>query len=280
MQEYKMKAVTTKYWRPGENYLKEIEKGIHGKIEDGDLLIISEKAISTASNNITDESKIKASLNAKLIAAVWMRIVWGYFLGVLCHFNARLLQRLREYPFEEGSRHKQAALVHASLFRALMFGSEGGIDGSNLAYSYVSLPLEKADHVAEEIRKYVHQRLRKRICVMIADTDKTYSFRSFHLTPRPTSVRGVHSFGGFTTYVIGRALALNRRATPVAIAGCKFSVEEVLQIAEAANRLRGFGAGRTVWDMAAKFHTSLGGVSWEMLDTVRHKPIVIIKRKR
>ena len=57
-------------------------------------------------------------------------------------FWARLLVRLRNYPLESGSRHKQLALEQAGVLQALMFGSEGGIDGSNLPYAYVSLPLK------------------------------------------------------------------------------------------------------------------------------------------
>jgi F420-0:gamma-glutamyl ligase-like protein len=280
MAKYRMRAVTTKYWKPRENYLKKIEESVEGKIDDGDLLVISEKAVSTALSNVVDESKVRPSLSARLIAGFWMRVVWGYFLGTLCHFRSQLLQRLRTYPFEMGSPHKQVALQHAGLLQALMFGSEGGIDGSNLAYSYVSLPLSNADKIAERIREQVLLRLQKKVCVMIVDTDKTYSFRNFHFTPRPKPIKGIHSSCGFFAYVMGRTLKLKKRATPVATVGCKISVEEALEIAEAANRLRGSGAGRTVWDMAARFHVDLVDVTWEMLDTVKHKPIVIVKRKR
>ncbi|MCK4434088.1 hypothetical protein KAU92_01260 [Candidatus Bathyarchaeota archaeon] len=62
------------------------------------------------------------------------------------------------------------------------------------------------------------------------------------------------------------------------MAGCKISVEEALKIALIANRVRGFGAGKTVWDMAEKFKVGLTGVSWKMLETVKHKPIVIIRK--
>jgi len=280
MTKYRMLAVITKYWKPGENYLKKIEESVEGKIGDGDLLVISEKAVSTASNNIVDESKVRPSLSAKIIAGCWMRIAWGYFLGILCHFRSQLLQRLRTYPFAMGSPHKQVALQYAGLLQALMFGSEGGIDGSNLAYSYVSLPLNNADKIAERIREQVWLKFRKKICVIIVDTDKTYSFRNFHFTPRPKPIKGINSYCGFFAYVFGRTLKLKKRATPVAVAGCKISVEEALQIAEAANRMRGFGAGRTVWDMAARFNVNLADVTWEMLDTVKHKPIIIVKRKR
>jgi F420-0:gamma-glutamyl ligase-like protein len=280
MVKYKALAVTTKYWRPEENYLEEIIAGVRGKISNGDFVVVSEKAISTALKNIVNENKVKPSLCAELIAHYWTQIVWGYLLGPLCHFRERLLQYLREYPVEMGSRHKQVALQQAGLLQTLMFGSEGGIDGSNLAYAYVSLPLSNADKIAEKIRDQIRLRLGKKVVVMIVDTDKTYSFKNFHFTPRPKPMKNIHSFGGFITYVIARMFKLKKRPTPIAVTGGRISIEEALKIANIANRVRGFGAGKTVWDMAEKFKVGLTGVSWEMLETVKHKPIVIIRKSR
>jgi len=280
MVKYKALAVTTKYWRPRENYLKEIINGVKGKVSDGDFVVISEKAISTATSNIVNENMIKQSLSAKLIANYWMHIVWGYLLGPLCHFRERLLQYLREYPVEMGSRHKQVALQQAGLLQTLMFGSEAGIDGSNLAYAYVSLPLSNADEIAEKIRKQIQLTLGKKVVVMIVDTDKTYSFKNFHFTPRPKPMKNIHSFGGFITYVIARMFKLKKRPTPIAVTGRKINIEEALKISNIANRVRGFGAGKTVWDMAEKFKVGLTDVSWEMLETVKHKPIVIVRKSR
>lgn len=280
MTKYKALAVTTGYWRPRENYTEKIVEGVRGKIRDGDFIAISEKAIATATGNIVDESVVKASLNARLIARYWMRAAWGHLLSRLCHFQGKPLQRLREYPLETGSRHKQVALQYAGLLQALMFGSEGGIDGSNLAYSYVSLPLKDARVAAEELRRQIRLRLRKKVFVLIVDTDKTYSLRNFHFTPRPNPIEGIHSFGGFIAYVTGRMLRLRKRATPVAVSGRSMPVEEALEVAEIANRARGYGAGKTVWAMAEKFNVDVDDVSWEMLETVRHKPIVIVRGKR
>lgn len=280
MTKYKALAVSTGYWKPGENYTERIVEGIRGKILDGDFLVVSEKAISTAIGNIVDESVVKTNLNARLIVRYWMRVAWGHLLGRLCHFRGKLLQKLREYPLEAGSRHKQVALQHFGLVQALMFGSEGGIDGSNLAYSYVSLPLKDAYVPAEEIRRKIWLRLRKKVFVLIVDTDKTYSFWNFHFTPRPRPVKGIHPFGGFIAYIIGRMLRLRKRSTPIAVSGYSMSAEEALEVAEVANRARGYGAGRTVWEMAEKFNVDADGVSWEMLETVRHKPIVIVRGKR
>ncbi|MBS7646861.1 MAG: coenzyme F420-0:L-glutamate ligase [Candidatus Bathyarchaeia archaeon] len=273
---FKTYAIKTKYWRPGENYLQEIIKSVAGKISDSDFLVISEKAISIANGNIVDEGKVQPSLNAKLIAKLWMPIIWGYVLGLICHLRPKLIQQLRKYPQDAGSRHKQVALQYAGLLQALMFGSEGGIDGTNLPYSYVCLPLKNAQEIAEKIHRKIFETLGKRVCVIIVDTDKTYSFRNFHFTPRPNSIKGIHPCGGFITYVVGRMLKLRRRATPLAVAGCKISAENALTIAELANRARGFGAGRTVWEMAERFKVGVAEVSWEMLETIKHKPIVIV----
>ncbi len=279
MTKYKALAVVTKFWRPRENYIEEIVNGVSGKVVDGDFVVISEKAISTALGNIVDEDMVKPSLSARVIANWWMSTVWGYFLGPLCHLRVSLLRHLREYPLDMGSRHKQVVLRHVGLLQALMFGSEGGIDGTNLAYSYVSLPLNDAEEVAQKMHKQIWLKLRKKVFIIIADTDKTYSFRNFHFTPRPKPIKGIHSFGGLIAYVIGRMLKLKKRATPIALAGCEMPAEKALEIAEVANRLRGFGAGRTVWDMAENFRVELNGVSWEMLERVKHKPIVIVRSK-
>jgi len=280
MTKYAVTAITTEYWRPGENYLQKIIAHTKSELANGDIIVISEKALAVATNNIIDENTVKASLNAKLIARFWMRLIWAQLLGRLCHFPAKLLENLQEYPLEMGANHKQTALNHTNPLQALMFGSEGGIDGSNLPYSLVSLPLENADKLATEIRDFVKLVLQKETCVMITDTDKTYSFHGFHWTPRPTFVRGIHSVGGFLAYVVGRMLRFKRRSTPAAIAGCRFDVENALRISEVANMARGHGAGRNIWEMAENFGVSLSGVTWEMLERVKHKPIVIVRAKR
>jgi len=275
---YKSFALKTDYWRPGADYVHKIITAVKDKIKDGDFVTISEKAISTASGNIIDESAAHPYLLARLIANYWMRNTWGYFLGTICHLRRKTIQRLRAYPIKEGSAHKQVALERAGFWQALMYGSEGGIDGSNLPYAYVSLPLKNAEQIAKKIRDQIKKEFDKNVNVVISDTDKTYSFRNFHFTPRPKPIKGIHSCNGVISYLIGRFLKLKRRATPIASVDSKISVEEALKIAEKANRARGFGAGRNVWDMAEAFNVSLIDVTWDMLDRVEHKPIVIVRR--
>jgi len=280
VDKYEAVAVKTRYWRPGEDYLKNIVEAIENKVEDKDFVTISEKAISTALGTLVDERAVQPSRFARFLVKYWMRFVWPYVLGPLCHLRKRTIKRLRAYPLEEGSAHKQVALEHGGFLQALMQGSEGAIDGSNLPYSYVSLPLKNAQQIAQKIQKQIKSGLGKKVIVVVVDTDKTYSLKGFHFTPRPNPIKGIHSFGGFLAYVAGRFLKLEKRATPLAVAGSRIATEEAIEIAKVANRSRGSGAGRTVWDMAKTFRVKLTGVTWEMLDDIKHQPIVIIRQKR
>lgn len=278
MTRYYALAITTRYWNPNTDYVEKIVNVVQSKVEDGDFVVVSEKAISTAIGNMVDESVIKSSCVARVLARFWMRFFWGYPLGMLCGFGQRLLVRLRNYPLESGGRHKQVALHYAGFWQALMFGSEGGIDGSNLAYSYVSLPLNNADALAKKIHEQILHQIQKKVCLIIADTDKTYKFRNFFFTPRPNPLPGIHSFGGFFTYTMGRMLGLKRSSTPLSVAGCNLGAYEALKITNIADKARGPGSGATVWDMAARFHTEIDEVTWEMLSTIDHRPIVIVRR--
>ena len=176
----------TPYWKPGDDFLRQITEHAGDRIDDGDFLTVSEKALSTVLGNIVDESTVKPGWFARFISKYWMRIFWGCFLGSLCHLRRKTIGYLRFYPVEVGSAHKQVALTHAGFLQALMLGSEGGIDGSNLPYSYVSLPLKHASTLAQKIHDRISSELGKDVVVMIVDTDKTYSFHGFHFTPRPS----------------------------------------------------------------------------------------------
>ena len=276
---YKAVAVESRYWKPGDDYITQLIKAIENIVENKDFVTVSGKAVSTSLGNLVDEKNVEPSRLARFIAKYWMRIVWPYILGPLCHLRQKTIKFLRSYPTEEGSLHKQLALEQSGFLQALMHGSEGAIDGSNLPYSYVSLPLENAQKIAQELRERIRSELGKRVTVAIVDTDKTYSLKGFHFTPRPKPLKGIHSFGGFLAYVAGRSLKLKKRATPLAVAGSRITTEEALEIAKIANRTRGTGAGRTVWDMAKTFNVNLTGVTWKMLDSVKHRPIVIIRPK-
>ena len=273
----KVEAVVTKYWMPNDNYLEIIVDALRGRIDDGDIIAISEKAVSTAEKNMVDESGVKPGSLAKFLARYWMRIIWGYILGLICRLKAENIQRIRNYPVIEGSIHKQVVLRHAGILQALLWGSEGGIDASNMPYSYVSLPLRDPEKIAERIHQYIVNKLNKSVTVMIVDTDKTYSLGGFHFTPRPNPIKGIHSFGGIIAYIFGRSLKMKRRSTPLAIVGSEIEVDQALEFAEIAHRVRGSGAGLTVWDMSEIFGVPITQVTWSMLKGIKHKPIVIFR---
>ena len=277
---YKVAVIECHYWKPRDDFIHEIIEGIKDKVADGDYVTVSEKAVSTALGNLIDEKNIKPSMLARFIAKYWMPIAWPYILGPICHLRQKTINYLRSYPAKEGSCHNQLALEQSGFLQALMHGSEGGIDGSNIAFSYVSLPLENAQEIAQKIREQIRVELGKNVFIVVVDTDKTYSMKGFHFTPRPKPIKGIHSCGGFLAYVLGRALNLKKRATPLAVAGPQISAEQAIELAKIANRTRGSGAGRTVWDTAKTFDVTLTNVTWKMLDSVKHRPIVIIRPKR
>jgi F420-0:gamma-glutamyl ligase-like protein len=279
-KDYQSIAIVTSYWRPGEDYHQRIIDALKGKVRNGDTVTISEKAISTATGNIIDEKQLTAGRFSRLLAGLWMHFVWGYMLGALCHLRPKTIKRFRTYPKAEGDKHKQLALTRSGLLQALMHGSEGAIDGSNLPYSFVSLPLQEAHNIADQIRTRIRTDLQAEVSVMIVDTDKSYTYRNFHFTPRPKPIRGIQSHGGALAYLVGRALRLRKRSTPVALSGSEIVTETALQIAECANKARGHGAGRDVWDMAERFDAALTEVTWDMLDRIEHRPIVIIRPQR
>jgi F420-0:gamma-glutamyl ligase-like protein len=270
------KPIRTRYWRPGDDFLK-IIRSVSDFCENGDIVVISEKALSVAMGRVVNESSVRPGLMAKVLVRIWMRLMWGYFLGSLCHLNKKTLRRLRRYPIPQGESHKEIALHYAGFGQSLLYYSEGGIDVTNLPYALAALPLSGADEVGAMVLQEVKEGCGEDASVMITDTDKTYSRRGIHITPRPRAIRGIRSLGLFAM-IVGRAFRWTARATPLALCGRPLSLETALAIADAADRARGFGAGRTVWDMAKRFHVGLADVTWEMLERVEHYPIVIVRK--
>ncbi len=275
----KYKAVKSTYWCPGDDYVTRILFSLKKIIRDGDIIVISEKAVSTAKGNIISEAGVKPSILANIISRFWMRVFWGYILGYLCRFRKETLKRLKNYPIEKGSCHKQIVLDYAGFFQALHYGSEGGIDISNLPYAYACLPLKNPSEEAYHILNRVIRETGKRVIIIIADTDSTFSFRSLHITSRPHPIDGIKSFQNPLPFLFGRILKLKQRATPLAVAGHKISVEDALRFSEIAHHARGSGAGRTVWDGAKKFGVGLSEINWEMLKKINHYPIVLIRKE-
>ena len=273
----RIKPIRTSYWRPGTDYGREIVEAAKPYLRDGDILAVSEKAVSTAQGNLVDESHIQPGLVARFLAGAWTRGFWGGPLSRLTKLKDKTRENLRDYPAAEGAAHKQTAIWYAGLAQSLRHYSEGGIDASNLPYSYVCLPLRRPTETATEIVKRVKEETGKDVTVILVDGDTTYTWRNIHMAPRRVATRGLVDLGGFLSFVIGRSLDLRARQTPVAVAGSRLNPDRALWFASLYHRHSGRGAGRTVWGMAESMGTGFTGVTWEMMDMVHHHPVAIIR---
>ncbi|MEM2965229.1 MAG: coenzyme F420-0:L-glutamate ligase [Candidatus Bathyarchaeia archaeon] len=268
-------SLKSAYWRPGTAYQRLVLDMIKDHVKDGDIVVISEKAIATALGNLADESKLKPGKLAYLLARLWIRFAWGYLLGAVSRMSLKNIQRLRYYPLEEGARHKQLCLRTVGLLHALKHWSEGGIDASNLPGSMVMIPLAEGNVVAKKLKEEIRRALRKRVMVMIVDSDKTFTFRNVHFASRRTDVKGIINIGPLA-FILGRALKLRARSTPIAVSE-KISVNLALNVAAVANKARGSGMGRTVWDASARFNVPVTQLTWEMLESNEHRPVTLVR---
>lgn len=275
----RIKPIRTSYWRPGTDYSLEIVEAVRPYLRDCDILAVSEKAVSTAQGNLVDESRVTPGVVAQFLAGAWTRRLWGGPLGRLTKLRDKTIENLRGYPEAEGAAHKQTTIWYAGLAQSLRHYSEGGIDASNLPYSYVCLPLRRPTQTAEMIVQRVKEETGKDVTVMIIDGDTTYTWRNLHMTPRRVATMGLLHPGGFLSFVMGRALGLRARQTPVAVAGGRLNPDRALWLASLYHRRCGRGAGRTVWGMAESMGTGLADVTWEMMETVSHHPVAIIRVK-
>jgi len=275
----KIKTLTLrcKYWKPGTDIYNVITERVKNHIKQRDILAVSEKAISTASGNIIDEAQIKPGTVARFLSKTWTRRVWGGPLGKILGLKDQTLLNLKSYPVEEGAAHKQLTLQYTGLLQSLRHYSEGGIDASNLPYAFVSLPLRKPGETASRIKDEILRQTGVETTVMIVDGDTSYSWRNLHLAPRDVDTPKLIHFGGVLTFIAGRLFQLKARQTPIAVSGEKLNPDQALWFAHLFHRLCGGGAGRTAWSMSKNMNTSLTGVTWEMLESVEHYPVTIIR---
>jgi len=143
---------------------------------------------------------------------------------------------------------------------------------------YVSLPLSNGRQVAYQLKREIEERLRKRTEVMVVDGDTTYSLRNLHLAPRRVETAGLTHFGGFLTFVIGRMAGLKARPTPIAFSDNSINPDWALTLAAIAHRASAKGAGRTVWGMSQRYQVGLTEVTWAMIRSAVHTPIIILRQ--
>ncbi|MEM0232479.1 MAG: coenzyme F420-0:L-glutamate ligase [Candidatus Nezhaarchaeales archaeon] len=269
-------------WRPGTNFKKKIVELVRNVVLDGDYVVISEKALSAALGLLYDESSIKSDFYSRLMTYLTTNVLWGLLLSRVCKLSNETILLLRRYPLLEGSRHKKLAMKVGGPLQALKPTSEAGIDATNLPGHLVSLPLSEPFKIANDIRSYLFQELRLNVRVVIVDSDKCYKFKPIPrliLASRETGLPSSINLG-FLSFLIARSLNnfFSPYATPLGFSPTTISINELLIVSELADRARGFGIGRTVYEVEKKLRIKAGEVTWDLLDSFPHYPVVVVRR--
>lgn len=269
-------------WKPGTDFKRKIAELVKGVISSGDYVIVSEKALSTALGLLYDESLIKSDLYSKTMTYLITNVLWGALLSRICKLSSETVLLLRKYPVPEGSRHKKLALRVGGLLQALKPTSEAGIDATNLPKHLVSLPLREPFKIAHEIRSYLAQELKIDVRVAIVDSDKCYRSKlvpRLILASRKTGLPSSINLG-FLSFLVARAFNsfFSPYASPLGFSPTTMDVDELLVVSELADRARGFGVGRTVYEVEKKLGVKTSEITWSLLDSFPHYPVVVVKR--
>ena len=274
IDNYYVIPIETGYIKPNES-LDVIIEPAKEIMEDGDYLVIAETPIAISQGRLVDESEYTPGLRAKLLAGIWSKYLWGYFLGPALRIKKRTRKNLRRLP-RETRAHKEVVLQLYGLKHALKPASEAGIDLSNAPGTSVSLLPENPGKVAKEIKNEIN----KEITVLIIDTDATYMRNGKYFTGLPIAIEGIKANRGVFGYVKGQ-LCENMGSTPL---GCsrKISVEEGLKIANIAEDYQKSleTAMSTIHSVKSVLGTDEGNVTIEALDSITHTPAVIIREKK
>lgn len=128
------------------------EKGI--KLEDGDIIIVTEKIVSKAEGRVIELNKIKASKKAQELAEKTGK-------------DPRLVElMLRE--FKEVIKIGENFIIGETKHGFIC--ANAGIDQSNIEEGKVKLLPENPDKSAERIRKFLEKKFNVRIGLIISDS--------------------------------------------------------------------------------------------------------------
>ena len=273
--EYTAIPVKTSYIKPNEPY-DVIIKHAADLLEDGDFLVISETPISVSQGRLIDESEFQPSILSFLLADVWSKYIWGYFLGPIFRIKRRTIQNLRKLP-PEARAHKRVILEYYGLKHALKPASEAGVDLSNVPGTMVSLLPEDPQDVSIEIAERIRRELNMDVTVMIIDTDASYQILGKIFTSLPIALDGIRSDLGIFGYLLGR-FANKQGPTPLGVSRPQ-KLTKALKIAKIAENYHKTNEKdlETIYDMKNIFKGDITGVTVEMLDSVEHTPAVIVR---
>lgn len=274
-----------KYWFPGCNFVREIVSRYRRFLDDGSIIVITEKAVSVALGNIYDESVIKLDFTSKYFTKIVNSYLWGRILYKSFRRGDDFLELVVRVPLEYLAIHKKLSLKYGGPLHFIKPYSEGGIDTTNLPYYYVSLPLRNADKVVQEISEDLTKLVGKDIYVLLIDSDRTFKpkhISSIAISTRPSYVKGVIDLGGLG-YILGRLLTkrFTEYPTPVAYEGYWFGLPRILKIARMVEKSIGYGLGKSAIEMLKNLgKSSFNDVRWVDMNKVKHYPVVVVRVER
>lgn len=268
--------VKTDYILPGEGYDKLINNIIQ-YCENNDYVVISETPISTAENNLIDESQYEPGIISYILTEIWSKYLWGYVLCPLLKYKKRTINNLRQMP-KEARYHKQFILKKYGLKHALQPTAEAGVDLSNVPGQYVSLLPVNPQKSVEIIQKEIKKKTSKNVHVIIIDTDATYEFHGKKFTTIPLSIEGIKNNTGIFGYVLRK---FSKKLGPTILASTEdCDITKLIKLGNIAEKCQIENSDNffeTVYNMKSLFNSTYDNITTDMLNTVTHIPAVIIR---
>ncbi len=269
-----------KYWYPGTDVVREILNTYRHRIRPGDIIVLSDKALSVAYGSIYDEKVLHPDPFSKFMTYLISRILWGKLMHYM--FIEDTLNILVNTPLDILTSHKKLTLKVGGLKHFLKPLSEAGVDTTNLPYTYVSLPLKNINKIVNELHYELEKKLSMPINILVVDSDKSFKPRGINniaLATRPTKVKGLIDLGALA-YVIGRKFRkfFIEYPTPVAFKGVWLGLKTILKVAKIADNMRGHGLGRNIIEMLKNLGKErFDEITWNDLRKVKHYPVVIVR---
>lgn len=271
------------YWYPGTNFIDKIIKKYSKHIENGDILAISDKALSTALGNIYDEENLCVDIITKILTFIVVKFFWARLARIFFK-SQNVFSIFNNTPLNIIAVHKKIALRYGGFRHFLKPLSEAGVDTTNLPYNYVSLPLRNIDNVVKNIQSTIYKCLKKYVNILVIDSDKTYRIKwlkNIAFATRYSSLKNVLDLG-VISYIAGKKFKklFISYPTPVAYKGINLGLPLLLRIAKLAEKFMGWGLGRNAVEMLMNLgKKNFSEITWSDMNSVAHYPVVLIKLK-
>jgi len=269
-----------RYWYPGANVVKEIWRTYKGNLRPGDIIALSDKALSIAYGSVYDEKLIHPDPITKFMTYIASRIFWAKVMHYM--FLEDTLSILTSTPLNVLASHKKLSIKIGGLKHFLKPLSEAGIDTTNLPYAYVSLPMQNIDKIVNELKEQLELLSSMPINILVIDSDKCFQpkrYRNIAFATRPTRIKGIVDLG-VIAYFIGREFKkyFIEYPTPVAYTGPWLGLRTLLKISKIVDEKRGHGLGRNIIEVLRRLgRRSYDEVTWRDLGRVKHYPAIVVR---